>query len=384
MSRKARILYWTPQFWPDIGGVEVFAMQMLPALQERNYEFAVVTSGDWGFPDEMDYNGTPIHRFRFWTTLSERNPSRILKLRQQIAQLKRNYGPDLVHLHFPGHIAYFHLNTLTAHPSPVLLTVHSDFSGLSSDQDTLLGQTLRSATWVNAVSNATLADAVQAVPDILDHSSVIYNGLALPEASPESLNFDSPRILYLGRLGGEKGVDLAITAFASLRRRFPKARLTIAGDGAVRSELEKLTRELELTNTVEFTGWVNPEKIPQLINRATIVVVPSRCREPFSLVALQAAQMARPVTAARMGGLPETVIDQQTGVLFENEDSAALAEAIAFLLDHPDIAARMGEAGRRRAREVFSLERCVNAYDSLYASLIQKGRKDCTTLESHD
>ena len=384
MSRKARILYWTPQFWPDIGGVEVFAMQMLPALQERNYEFAVVTSGDWGFPDEMDYNGTPIHRFRFWTTLSERNPSRILKLRQQIAQLKKNYEPDLVHLHFPGHIAYFHLNTLTAHPSPVLLTLHSDFSGFRSDQDTLLGQTLRSATWVNAVSNATLADAVHAVPDILDHSSVIYNGLALPEASPESLNFDSPRILYLGRLVGEKGVDLAITAFASLRRRFPKARLTIAGDGAVRSELEKLTRELELTNAVEFTGWVNPEKIPQLINRATIVVVPSRCREPFSLVALQAAQMGRPVTAARMGGLPETVIDQQTGVLFENEDSAALAEAIAFLLDHPDIAARMGEAGRHRAREVFSLERCVNAYDSLYASLIQKGRKDCTTLESHD
>jgi len=354
-------------------------MQMLPALQERNYEFAVVTSGDWGFPDEMDYNGTPIYRFRFWTTLSERNPSRILKLRQQIAQLKKNYEPDLVHLHFPGHIAYFHLNTLTSHPSPVLLTLHSDFSGLSSDQDTLLGQTLRSATWVNAVSNATLADAVHAVPDILDHSSVIYNGLALPEASPESLNFDSPRILYLGRLVGEKGVDLAITAFASLRRRFPTARLTIAGDGAVRSELEKLTRELELTNTVEFTGWINPEKIPQLINRATIVVVPSRCREPFSLVALQAAQMARPVTAARMGGLPETVIDQQTGVLFENEDSAALAEAIAFLLDHPDIAARMGEAGRRRAREVFSLERCVNAYDSLYASLIQKGQKHCAT-----
>src|SRR5207244_5727813 len=101
MSRKARILYWTPRFWPDIGGVEVFAMQMLPALQERNYEFAVVTSGDWGFPDEMDYNGTPIYRFRFWTTLSERNPSRILKLRQQIAQLKKNYEPDLVHLHFP-------------------------------------------------------------------------------------------------------------------------------------------------------------------------------------------------------------------------------------------------------------------------------------------
>ena len=162
MSRKARILYWSLRFWPDIGGVEVFAMRMLPALQERNYEFAVITShGDWRVPDEMHYNGTPIHRFRFWTALSERNPSRILKLQQQIAQLKKNYGPDLVHLHFPGHIAYFHLNTLTAHPSPMLLTLHSDLSGFRSDEDTLFGQTLRAATWVNTVSNATLADAAR-------------------------------------------------------------------------------------------------------------------------------------------------------------------------------------------------------------------------------
>ena len=380
MSRNARILYWTLRFWPDIGGIEIFAMRMLPALQERNYEFAVISShGDWKVPDETDYNGTPVYRFRFRTALVERNPARVLKLRQQIAHLKKIYEPDLVHLNFHGHIAYFHLTTLTARPSPMLLTLHSDLSGFRSDEDTLVGRTLRSATWVNAVSNATLADAVQAVPDILDHSSVIYYGLALPEVSPERLDFDSPRILYIGRLVAEKGVDLAITAFASLRRRFPRARLTIAGDGQVRSELEKLTRELELTNAVEFSGWINPEKIPELINRATIVVIPSRYREPFALVALQAAQMARPVVAARMGGLPETVIDQQTGVLFENEDSAALTEAIAFLLDNPDMAARMGEAGRRRAREVFNFERCVDAYDSLYASLIQKGQKHCAT-----
>jgi glycogen synthase len=378
MSRNARILFWTLRFWPDRGGIEIFTMRMLPALQERNYDFAVVSShGDWNVPDETDYNGTPVYRFRFWTALSERNPSRILKLQRQIAHLKKIYQPDLVHLHFHGHIAYFHLTTLIAHPSPMLLTLHSDLSGFRSDKDTLIGQTLRSATWVNAVSNATLADAVDAVPEILDHSSVIYYGLALPEASPERLDFDSPSILYLGRLVAEKGVDLAITAFASLRRRFPRARLTIAGDGPVRSELERLTRELELTNAVEFSGWINPEKIPELINRATIVVIPSRYRDPLPLVALQAAQMARPVVAARMGGLPETVIDQQTGVLFENEDSAALTEAIAFLLDHPDIAARMGEAGRRRARAVFNFERCVDAYDSLYASLIQKGRERC-------
>jgi glycogen(starch) synthase len=377
MSRKARILYWTPRFWPDIGGIEVLAMRTLPALQERNYEFAVITShGDRRVPDEMDHHGTPVHRFRFWTTLSEQNPARVLKLQRQIAQLKERYQPDLVHLHFPGHIAYFHLNTLSASPSPTLLTLHSDFSSYRGDPDTLFGQTLRSATWVNAVSRATLADAIHIVPEIVERSSVIYNGLTPPELSPAPLDFDTPRILYLGRLVAEKGVDLAITAFASLRRRFPRARMTIAGNGPVRPQLEKLVRELEATGAVEFAGWIDPEKVPELINGATIVVIPSRHREPFALVALQAAQMARPVVAARMGGLPETVVDQQTGILFENEDSAALADAIAFLLDHPDAAARMGDAGRRRARETFTLEKCVDAYDSLYARLIQKRGKD--------
>lgn len=378
MSRKERILYWTPRFWPDIGGLEVLAMRTLPALQERNYEFAVITShGDWRVPDKADYNGTPVHRFRFWTALTERNPARILKLQQQIATLKKLYQPDLVHLHFPGHIAYFHLKTLSAYPSPTLLTLHSDFSGYRGDTDTLFGQTLRSASWVNAVSKATLADAAHLVPEIIDRSSVIYNGLDLPETPPTPLDFSSPRILYLGRLVAEKGVDLAITALASLRRRFPRMRLTIAGDGPVRPDLEVLTCELELTNAIEFTGWVDLERVPSLINEATIVVVPSRHREPFALVALQAAQMARPVVAARMGGLAETVVDQQTGVLFENEDSEGLAEAIGFLMDHPETAVRMGEAGRHRAREMFTLERCVDAYDSLYSNLIQEGRKNC-------
>src|SRR4030095_8902364 len=146
MSRNARILFWTLRFWPDRGGIEIFTMRMLPALQKRNYDFAVVSShGDWNVPDETDYNGTPVYRFRFWTALSERNPSRILKLQRQIAHLKKIYQPDLVHLHFHGHIAYFHLTPLIAHPSPMLLTLHSDLSGFRSDKDTLIGQTLRSA-----------------------------------------------------------------------------------------------------------------------------------------------------------------------------------------------------------------------------------------------
>lgn len=367
-----KILYWTQSFWPDIGGVEVLAMKTLPALRERNYEFIVVTSHcELDLPDEMLYEGIPVYRFPFWKVLTKRDPRQVVKVQKQIAELKRTFKPDLVHLHYPGHIAYFHLSTAATHPAPTLLTVHTDFYGLRGDQSTLFGQTLRSAVWVTTVSDATLSDAIRTVPDILSRSTVIHNGLDTPNLSPEPLPFDEPRILCLGRLVHEKGFDVAISSFALLVNRFPRAHLVIAGDGPVRTDLEEQTAALDLTDRVEFTGWISPEKVPELMNKATIVVIPSRYREPFGLVAIEGAQMARPVVATRIGGLSEVVVHQETGLLFENEDSIALAEAVAFLLNHPDTARRMGQAGRCRALEVFSLEKFIDAYDRLYLKLIE-------------
>jgi glycosyltransferase involved in cell wall biosynthesis len=104
------------------------------------------------------------------------------------------------------------------------------------------------------------------------------------------------------------------------------------------------------------------------MNTATLVLIPSR-RESFCLVALEAALMARPLVATRVGGLPEVVVHQQTGLLVEREDVRGIADAVSFLLERPETAAQMGKAARLRAREVFSWDRCVDAYDTLYRRL---------------
>jgi len=79
--------------------------------------------------------------------------------------------------------------------------------------------------------------------------------------------------------------------------------------------------------------------------------------------------MARPIVATRVAGLPEVVVHGKTGLLVEKEHSDALADAFAFLLDHSEMAAQMGQAARDRAQRVFSWERCVDAYDDVYRSL---------------
>jgi glycosyltransferase involved in cell wall biosynthesis len=127
-----------------------------------------------------------------------------------------------------------------------------------------------------------------------------------------------------------------------------------------------------LDGAVEFVGWVSPQNVFGLINKATLVLIPSR-RESLPVVALQAAQMARPVVGTRVGGLPELVIDQHTGLLVDKENPQALARAIAFLLDHPEKAAHMGQTARDRVRRDFQWERHVNAYDRLYETVIKAG-----------
>jgi len=363
-----KILYWTELFWPHIGGIEVLSTQLISALQERGHEFAVVTShSHLELPDEDIHKGIPIYRFHFLTALNNNNLRQLITARQQVAKLKQSFKPDLVHLHLSGPSAYFHLQTETAHPAPTLITIHS-LPKHRSKQHGLLTRTLQNASWINTVSTTTLDELYQLVPEIKSRSSVIYNGLKMPKLEPTSLPFEPPQLLCIGRFLAWKGFDLAINAFATLQERFPQTRLVIAGDGPTKPDLEQLVAKLNLNHKITFTGWIIPEKIAALINTTTIVIIPSRTGEMLPVVALQAAQMARPVIATRVAGLPEFVKHQQTGLLVERDNSTALANAIAFLLEHPEMATRIGQVARQTTQKVFSLKQCVDAYNKLYKS----------------
>ncbi len=366
-----RILYWAERFWPHIGGIEAFSMQLIPALQARGYEFKVVASHcSLDLPDVSVHDNIFIYRFHFLTSLTNRNLKELMMARKKIAKLKQSFKPDLVHINFSGPSTYFHIQTAGAHPSPTLITIHS-LPPQRSENSPLLVRLLSSASWITTVSERMMTRIRQLMPQVTTRSSVIYNALKIPSLQPNSLPFDPPQLLCLGRLSDEKGFDLAISAFASLLDRYPELQLSIAGDGPLRADLEQQAATLGVREAVKFKGLIEPKEIPKLMNEATIVLLPSR-REGFPLVALEAAQMARPVIATRVGGLPESVAHQETGLLIEKEDTSALADAIAFLLNSPDVANRMGKASRSRVLDTFRHENCVEAYDILYQRLIRE------------
>lgn len=369
-----KVLFWSELFWPYLGGVEILAATFLTAMHRRGVEFVVITShGHLDLPDEGDHAGIPIHRLPFRAALSAGDLPQLLRARRRVADLKRKFAPDLVHMFALGPSALLQLQTAGSMPVPLLVTLHGEvLRKEAGGAETVLGKTLLSAQRVIAVSAAVMDAAQRLVPGIIERLSVIYTGLENPSVLPERLPGKAPRLLCLGRLIPDKGFDVAVAAFARIAPRFPHARLVIAGDGPARSELQKQAIELGIGDAVDVVGWVSPDRVPELLNGATLVMMPSR-REGFPLTAIQAAQMARPVIAARVGGLPEAVVHGETGLLVPPDDCAALADAATFLLEHPKTATSIGTQARIRANELFGHERYLDAYATVYANLARRG-----------
>jgi glycogen synthase len=362
-----RVLFWTDWFLPSIGGVEVFSARLLPALACRGHEITVVAGHhEPGLPDEIDYQGVTVRRFPFHPVLAANDVDRMAGIATSLGRLVRDLSPSVVHLNTLGPSVLFQQQSSRRGETPVLLTMHSPVLEYAARSDTLYAQALRSAVWVNCNSHAVHADLCRLVPEVRSRSSVTYYGMEAPALAPAPRPIREPRVLGFGRLVNDKGFDLAVQAFAMVVQRFPRARLVLVGEGDARPELERLAAASGLAGVVDFVGGVPPEDVPAVINAASLVVVPSRWDEPFGLVALEAALMARPVVAARVGGLVEVVEHGETGVVVDRDDHQALADAMLALLADPDAADRMGVTARARALERFGWDRCVDEYERLY------------------
>nr|MBA2383258.1 glycosyltransferase [Actinomycetota bacterium] len=175
-------------------------------------------------------------------------------------------------------------------------------------------------------------------------------------------------LLGVGRLVPQKGYDVAVQAFASVRARHPEAVLVVLGEGPERARLEELARELGLGDSFRLPGRAGD--VTAWLRRADLLVHPARW-EGFGLVLLEATLASLPVVATSVSAIPEIVVDGQTGLLVPPEDPTALAAALERLLDDRTLAARLGAAGEARARTEFSVERMTRATLDVYRRAVE-------------
>lgn len=198
-----------------------------------------------------------------------------------------------------------------------------------------------------------------------DRLRVIRNGVDLAAFAPDPPARERLRrelgtpegavvAAVLARLTEDKGLVETIQALAALRERCPGAEFWIAGEGSLGPRLAALARELGVAERVRFLGF--RQDVPAVLQGADLVIQASH-REGLGNTLLEAMASARPVIASTVGGNVDVVVPGETGALVPPRDPQALADALAPYLTDPDLRRRSGEAGLRRAREHFSLER---------------------------
>ena len=185
---------------------------------------------------------------------------------------------------------------------------------------------------------------------------------------------ESPYLLFFGRLSAEKGVDVLLRAFDAAAPSLPRdMRLIVVGDGPDAAEFRELAASLDSAPRIEFAGYQTGDALQTYVERASLAIASSRCREnmPYSIVEAFAA--GTPVVGTRIGGIPELVADGVTGFACEPGDVATMADAMVrgaeAFLDAP-VYVRMQESCRAYVRENCSRDKFMDQLVELYEEAV--------------
>jgi glycosyltransferase involved in cell wall biosynthesis len=305
------------------------------------------------FAGQLRSAGVPVDAWRMRVDLAPSVPLRLFARR----------APTILHTHLV-HADVLALPAGALRRVPVRVSTKHGFNDFRSNR--LIGGVDRAAGRLAhrqiAISRglAGYLEATQGYePGVF---TVVHYGI---DAGPEPSSPPEPaRLVAVGRLIEIKGFDVLLRAFAVARRDVPELTLEVAGDGPLMKQLSSAAPE-----GVSFLGRVSP--VAPCYERNAVVVVPSR-GEGFGLVALEAAARGRPAIVSDVGGLPEIVAHERTGLIVPAGDEQALAEAIVSLVRDPERARAMGAAARRRAVDEFSADAAAAGIEAVYREELGK------------
>jgi glycosyltransferase involved in cell wall biosynthesis len=275
-------------------------------------------------------------------------------------------GVDHVHVHFANRAAHTAVFLKEISGIPFSVTAHGQDFMKDLGSDDLLREICAAAEFIAAETDYSRDLLRQRCPNSASKIHRVYNGIDLQRfPAPRSCNSNRiPQIVSVGRLVAFKGFDDLIDACAELARSRIDFVCDIIGDGPLRETLQAKMEQLDLSSRVNLLGSLSQGAVLEKLQAADIFALASTtdaqgATDVFPTVILEAMASARPVVSTRLAGIPELVVDGQTGMLGPPGDSTALAHALEQLLRDPELRSRFGNAGRARIEQHFRIEQTI-------------------------
>jgi glycosyltransferase involved in cell wall biosynthesis len=360
-----------------VGGSERHLFSLLPALRELGIEarmWAATTGDSKRFVQEMRDRGVEVVEVPAGVDL---NPRVLRSLWVEI----RSFRPELVHTHLLHGDLYGQL-AAQLRRVPAICSFHGVHRFFANEPvrsaERLVGRlALRTIAISEHVRDFLIRTqlrppgSIDVIPYGIDPRDWELTREARARGRARlGLRDDDIAVGIASRLIAGKGHELLIRAFTHARAQIPNLRLLVAGDGPLRSDIERVSRQLD-PGAVLMLGFV-PD-IKTFMASCDIVAFPTlpTLGEGFGLAALEAMAAGRPVIATRVASLPEIVADGETGILIPPGDSLLLAAALGRLATNLTLRERLGASGRRRAFERFDLNQMVTSTLSVYRRSIE-------------
>lgn len=388
-----KLLLVIPYFFPKIGGLENYALQISRGLQEK-YKWTVViitTNHEKNVYKEDTVFGMKVYRLPRLIKLSNTpiNPFWYFSIDDIVSKEK----PDIINGHTPvPFISDIAERVAYKHKIPFVLTYQNDLVKNSWLLSVLIkvyymcmgSQTLFQAKKIIASSEYYVKNSSY-LKQYAVKIDIIPPGVSLPHFSLANLDSkilhdtlalyrDKKNILFIGQLDKthmHKGLSYLFSSLALVLKKVTNAHVTVIGKGDNISGYTNEVEKLNLQKYVSFLGFVSDEKLPYYLQACDVVVLPSyNDSEGFGMVLIEAGASKKPVIASNIGGIPSVVKNRETGFLVEPKNVQELSSAILKILTNPTLSKEMGLNNYHLVKDNFSWDMQIKKTYDVFSTII--------------
>ncbi|HLA00621.1 MAG TPA: glycosyltransferase, partial [Thermodesulfovibrionales bacterium] len=298
-----------------------------------------------------------------------------------ISELIPCLDADIIHCHFADEPATMAQDIFIKTGIPYIITAHANDIFVKPDIERLWSK-FANAKKVITISNFNRQYLLGLVSKEFSEKIIVqYHGIDLDKFRyVERSAKDVTNLLFTGRLVEKKGILDAIEVFRQVVNRCPSVHFTIVGDGPQKEEVQKRVKEFNLSNKVTLSGSLTMEKVIDEMKNADIFFLPSVTasngdREGLPIVLLEAQAMGLPVVSTLHTGIPEAVIDRETGLLLPEHDIRGMADSLCKLIENPDLRLQMGRAGRKAVEARHNLYREIDSLERMIKDVVQSDKR---------